>query len=92
LLLAVRLPRKPTSAGSFDAERLLSSFQRITGKSFGEIPMNPFITSDSRAAAAATQRYRELLDTWAAWWDWMPRGTRSILVGTFFRLKTCGHQ
>jgi RNA polymerase sigma factor (sigma-70 family) len=67
-----RLREQPGRTDSFDTERLLASFERITGKSFGEIPMNPLITSDSRAAAAATQRYRELLDTWAAWWDWMP--------------------
>jgi HEAT repeat protein len=67
-----RLRERPKITDAWDTERLLASFERITGKSFGEIPMNPSIISDSNAAAAATQRYRELLDTWAAWWEWTP--------------------
>lgn len=67
-----RLRAQPASSHGFDAERLLASFERATGKSFGEIPMNPALMSDGVAAQAATRRYRELLDTWAAWWDWAP--------------------
>ena len=63
---------KPESAGPFDVEQLLASLERITGKSFGEIPVNPSITSDSNVAVASEKRYRELLDTWAAWWAWEP--------------------
>ena len=60
------------AAGPFDVERLLASLERVTGKSFGEIPANPLISSDTRVIAASEKRYRELLDTWAAWWDWKP--------------------
>lgn len=67
-----RFRADPRAPGPFDVERLLASFERITGKSFGEIPMNPFIASDTRVIAASEKRYRELLDTWAAWWDWTP--------------------
>ena len=67
-----RFRDQPDAAGVFDRERLLASFERITGKSFGEIPMNPHLHSDSRKAAAAEGRYRELLAAWAAWWDWTP--------------------
>ncbi|MEX2316421.1 MAG: HEAT repeat domain-containing protein [Pirellulales bacterium] len=56
----------------FEAEPVFASLQRITGKSFGEIPMNPGLFSNSHAGAAAKVRYNELIATWAAWWDWMP--------------------
>jgi HEAT repeat protein len=69
-----RLRGEPEAAGSFDTERLLASLERITGKSFGEIPVNPSISSDSRVAEVSRKRYRELLETWAAWWDWVPPG------------------
>jgi hypothetical protein len=58
--------------GIFGVERLLASFERATGKSFGEIPLSPALMSDSRAAEAATRRHQELLDTWDAWWEWVP--------------------
>jgi HEAT repeat protein len=58
--------------GTFVTEMLLASFERITGKSFGAIPPNPFISSDTRVIAASEKRYAELLDAWAAWWDWTP--------------------
>jgi hypothetical protein len=58
--------------GPFDVERLLASFERLTGKGFGPIPANPFISSDTRVIQASEARYREMLDTWAAWWDCQP--------------------
>jgi HEAT repeat protein len=69
----------PVAAGdSFAVERLLASLERITGKSFGELPrLNPFLDSDSRRAQQSTQRYRELLDAWAAWWAWEPADRRN---------------
>jgi HEAT repeat protein len=63
---------KPDTLGSFDIERLLASFERATGKSFGPIPMNPLIASDTRVIEASLKKYQELLDAWAAWWDWKP--------------------
>ncbi len=53
-------------------ERLLASFQRLTGKSFGPVPMNPSYASDGNVAKASAQRYEELLDAWADWWAWEP--------------------
>jgi hypothetical protein len=50
-------------------ERLLASFERITGKSFGEIPLNPTLSS---TIGGGVKEYRELMDAWAAWWDWRP--------------------
>jgi hypothetical protein len=52
-----------------EAEMLLASFERITGKSFGEIPLNPTLSS---AAGAGVREYRELMGAWATWWDWRP--------------------
>ena len=71
--------QNPVAAGdSFAVERLLASLERITGKSFGELPhLNPFLDSDSRRAQQSTQRYRELLDAWAAWWAWEPAERRN---------------
>jgi hypothetical protein len=67
-----RFRADPKAAGPFDVERLLASFERVTGKGFGPIPANPFLASDTRVIQASEARYRELLDTWAAWWDWRP--------------------
>jgi HEAT repeat protein len=66
-----RFRAKPAE-GTFETEMLLASFERVTGKSFGVIPMNPFLSSDSNVAAASEKRYAVLLDTWAEWWDWKP--------------------
>ncbi len=68
-----RFRNDPKAEMSFDVERLLASFERITGKSFGEIPMNPVLVSDTRVIAVNVKRYRELLDTWTAWWAWEPK-------------------
>jgi HEAT repeat protein len=54
------------------AEMLCASLERITRKSFGEIPMMPLLMSDSRKAVQAEKRYRELIDAWAQWWEWEP--------------------
>jgi hypothetical protein len=62
----------PDAAGPFDLEHLLASLERITGKSFGPIPDDPELSSDSTAFATAQKRYRELLDMWARWWAWEP--------------------
>ena len=51
-------------------EMLLASFERITGKSFGDIPLNPTLSSVS--PYHGRERYGELLDTWHAWWTWHP--------------------
>jgi len=60
----------------WEAEILLASLERITGKSFGEIPMLPELCSDSRKSAEYVQRYGELLRTWAQWWAWEPSGMK----------------
>ena len=57
----------------FEAEMLLASFERIIGKSFGEIPLNPSLCSDTREIPLIEERYDTLLDTWAEWWAWEPK-------------------
>lgn len=57
----------------YEAERLLASFERITGKSFGRIPLNPSLCSDTRRIPDIEKRYSTLLDTWAEWWAWEPK-------------------
>lgn len=58
-----------------EAERLLASFERIIGKSFGRIPPNPNLCSDTRQIQKQNikKRYNTLLDTWAEWWAWEPK-------------------
>jgi hypothetical protein len=56
-----------------EAELLLASLERITGKSFGPIPLNPTLCSDSRRMQDIKKRYKALLDTWAEWWAWEPK-------------------
>ena len=57
----------------WNAELLLASMERITGKGFGKIPLNPSLSSNLNRTPKIKQRYRELLDTWAQWWAWEPR-------------------
>jgi HEAT repeat protein len=57
------------------AEMLLASFERIIGKSFGEIPLNPMLSSDTRQILQMQKIYDTLLDTWADWWTWEPKAT-----------------
>jgi HEAT repeat protein len=54
-------------------EMLLASFERITGKNFGKIPLNPNLCSDGRQIEKIQKRYKALLDTWAEWWAWEPK-------------------
>jgi hypothetical protein len=55
------------------AELMLASLERITGKSFGPIPLNPTLSSDFRRTKEIKKRYKALLDTWAQWWAWEPK-------------------
>ena len=55
-----------------NAERIVASMERLTGKSFGRLPMNPMLMSDSRMAADAHREYERVVSAWAAWWAWHP--------------------
>lgn len=55
-----------------DAGMLLASLERLLGKSFGPIPMNPGFLSDLRRKEPTKQRFKELIDTWSRWWEWQP--------------------
>lgn len=48
-------------------EMLFASLERITGKIFGEIPLNPALSPRSDGLEA--KQYRDLLDVWKGWWD-----------------------
>lgn len=56
----------------WDAGHLLSSLERITGKGFGPIPMNPGLHSHSERAREAEEEFERLIEAWAAWWAWEP--------------------
>jgi|GEM_PF-1313595 len=55
-----------------DAEMLLASLERITGRSFGQIPLNPWLSSSLTEIPALQESYRLLLQKWAEWWEWTP--------------------
>ena len=54
------------------AEMLLASFERITGKSFGQIPMSPSLSSDTRQFEPLKKAHKNLLQSWSKWWAWEP--------------------
>lgn len=56
-----------------EVELLLASLERITGKSFGPIPLNPALCSDLKGMQDIKKHYKALLDTWAEWWAWEPK-------------------
>jgi len=60
-----------------EAELLLASLERIIGKNFGPIPLNPTLCSDLRKMRDIKKRYKALLDTWAEWWAWEPKAEAS---------------
>src|SRR5262249_17125840 len=53
-----------------DCEMLLASLERLTEKSLGEIPLNPFFSADSAALELGPDRYQALLQKWITWWQW----------------------
>lgn len=53
----------------FDAEKILLAFERLTGESLGEIPMNPHLYSSSEAGKSAAESYENLLSAWGAYWE-----------------------
>ncbi|MBN1361418.1 MAG: HEAT repeat domain-containing protein [Sedimentisphaerales bacterium] len=53
-------------------ERLVASFERLTGKSFGAAPMHPGLSSNLHQVPQLKQRHKTLLDAWAQWWAWDP--------------------
>ena len=53
-------------------ELTLASFERIAGKSIGEIPMNPVLSSYSEAEEIAFRKYQELLQSWNQWCNQQP--------------------
>ena len=55
------------------AEMLLASFERITGKSLGQIPMNPSLSSDTKQIEQIKRTYNNLLRNWSQWWLWEPK-------------------
>jgi HEAT repeat protein len=63
---------KNDSMRFFAAGRLIASFERLTGKSFGKPPMNPVLSSDSRQIPKLEAEYDRLLEVWSAWWAWEP--------------------
>src|SRR5215212_2234942 len=47
-----RFRAKPTDARPWEAERLLDAFERITGKNFGKLPVNPMAAPNGEVANA----------------------------------------
>jgi len=60
------------AVGAYEVQRLLAAFERVTGKSMGELPPNPYTASNVEAAEKNRKRYRELMAAWDEWWNWKP--------------------
>jgi RNA polymerase sigma factor (sigma-70 family) len=54
-----------------EVEQMLTALERITSKSFGDLPALP---AEGEPSAAVRGQYQRLVDAWAAWWEWMPSG------------------
>jgi len=69
-----RGPDSPEEEFSYYAklESLFASFERITGRSFGEIPDDPGLCSSLEMMAEQKRQFVYLLDAWSQWWDWQP--------------------
>jgi HEAT repeat protein len=51
---------------------VLASFERITGRSFGLIPMSPYLSSSFEQISRLQRQYKDLVAAWAQWWAWEP--------------------
>lgn len=50
----------------------IGSFERITGKSFGTIPLNPMLLSSHDTMQESVDQYHRLIWAWTNWWQWTP--------------------
>lgn len=55
-----------------DVALTIGSFERITGKSFGTIPLNPMLLSSHETMQASVDQYHRLIRAWINWWQWTP--------------------
>jgi hypothetical protein len=60
------------SSFPFSRGMLIASFERITGKSFGKIPMQIGLYSHKGQAAKAEKQFQYQIKAWANWWAWKP--------------------
>ena len=51
----------------YPLERLIPALERATGKQFGKVPLNPMLSSNSRAGPTLEQQRQARLDTAADW-------------------------
>ncbi len=51
-----------------DAEHLIASFERITGRNFGKIPILPHFSSSTEGEKRSRRQYAELITKWDDWW------------------------
>lgn len=60
------------AVGVYEVQQLLAALERVTGKSMGELPPNPYTSSNIETAEKSRKRYRELMAAWDEWWNWKP--------------------
>jgi hypothetical protein len=67
---------EPGPVDEFDyygqAEMIMASYERITGKSFGQIPMDPHLSSSTTTQEKIRKTYKALLNYWSQWLSWQP--------------------
>jgi len=55
------------------AKILMEAFERITGKSFGRIPVTPMACSSHEGVVRSKKQFEVLLSAWDQWWNWKPK-------------------
>ncbi|MCF7957502.1 MAG: HEAT repeat domain-containing protein [Phycisphaerae bacterium] len=81
---------KPTDQFDYywTAEKVLASLERITKKSFGEIPMNPGLHSHSGQADKSAVQYQYLIKRWANYFqDQETQPSKSVKTDEEVRLE-----
>ena len=53
--------------GSFSLERLTPAIERVSGRKFGPVPLNPMLSSDTRKIPGLEAQRKDLIAKLAAW-------------------------
>ena len=58
-----------------EVSQLISALERVTGKSFGELPPHGVINME--IAEKAARGYEWLVKAWLEWWEWKPQASEA---------------
>jgi HEAT repeat protein len=72
----------------FDAETLLASLERVTGKTFGKIGLNPISLSNADDALIQKGQFKKLLDSW---WEFISSSEGKQLKQKLMQARPVAH-